>query len=380
MFSKKYVLVISTFFILLSNQLISYELVFRSIESINDSTKRAEILILDDNGDPINNIAPSDIIVLENNIDKKVISLKCPEKVKSEPLSTVLTIDASGSMLNNRGFEIAKSAARAWGEALFSYNENSELAITTFNYYNFLITDFLSSVYWINYYITSINTCCSVFNDYCCGTDYNKGFLSDNGNPNGGLNVASSGKYKKILVFLSDGMPNFIPETNKIIDFARENDITVFCVTLGFAMPELLKRIATSTGGDYFQNITNKEDAVRAYKSILKQSINVEPCVIEWESDLRCGRLSVSIPDYALNKSLNFIEPNDSLIPKLKYSSDVINFGNVDQDFRKDTTLKFYALVDSIRIDSIRFIHPDFSIKDGGIEETLFYLQTIVLN
>jgi len=58
--------------------------------------------------------------------------------------------------------------------------------------------------------------------------------------PGGSIMVAKTGKHKRVIVFLTDGMPQSEPNTAKIISEARDNNITIYCVTIGFPVPQCM--------------------------------------------------------------------------------------------------------------------------------------------
>ena len=126
-------------------------------------------------------------------------------------------MDASGSMFGE-GLDIAKAAAKAWIDILPL--GVSECAITSFN----------GSSYINQNFTTNKSRLVSAINTLPCddGTNYNSAMIEQ---PGGSIMVAKTGKHKRVIVFLTDGMPQSEPNTAKIISEARDADFTVTNIT-----------------------------------------------------------------------------------------------------------------------------------------------------
>lgn len=327
-----------------------------NIEAINDSTKKAKIMVLNSLNDIITPIQ-EDIRIIENGEEVEIVSIDCIKDIVNEPISSVLTIDVSGSMIGE-GLEIAKEAANTWVEDLFNYNKNSECGITTFSTYSNLLQNLTNNELYLKASINSF---------YAGGwTNYDDGFYDKYF---GGLNVLKNGKYKKVLIFLTDGFPcpNLNPNEQRIIELAKQHDITIYPVVIGSKAPSLLKRIALATGGQCFDDVLSREQANKIYKTILKLSIIQNPCEIVWKSRLKCGNINFNYIPFILTQSINFSLPS-SEVPQLITNSKIINFGQTKQGFLHDTTLTFYAKNDTIKIDTFFSINNQYSINISNNE------------
>ncbi len=220
------------------------------------------------------NLSVSDFEVWENGVKRKVLSVSCPAPKSPDPISSVLVMDASGSM-GGGNLSLAQNAARIWINNLPL--GKAECAITCFENRNYFIQDFTSNKSLL---LEKVN---SLFARG--GTDYDAAFISPEA---GGIIAASKGKYKRVIVFLSDGFPNQDPSTQEIIDKANENNICIFSVLLGQKTPECLKEITTKTGGMWFESGNSSKDIEAVYLQILHLAQDQQPCTIAWESEKSC--------------------------------------------------------------------------------------------
>jgi len=315
---------------------------------------------LDNNSNLISNIDLNDIEIKENNELREIITLNCPKENVFEKLSTVLTMDVSGSMYGG-GLDIAQEAAMSWINKLFQYNDSSECAITSFSDYSYDVTDFTNSKFWLEAGINRLYP--------LRGTNYDEGFMGSNG----GLYKAAKGKYKKILVFLSDGYPNFYPNESKIVEYAKQNGITIHAVIIGYEAPYLIKAITRATGGLYFEKIMDGNQALNAYNQILKISVVNKPCEIVWRSKIECGKIDYKYKPMQLTKTQFYSKP-DELRARLDLSTKYINFGLGKSGYTYDTTITVRAINQDVKIDTI--ISNDNKLKlDFGDKQFPFVLK-----
>ena len=197
-------------------------------------------------------------------MEREVLSVSCPEPAPPTAISSVLVMDVSGSMSGTM-LEKAQGAARSWVNGLPL--GKSECAITSFDTKNNMLQDFTKDRNRLLEKIELLGA--------GGGTDYEAGFI----NPlSGGLLVAQEGKYKKVLVFLTDGQPNFTPDVSTIVAEAHKYNITIFCVTLDMRCPQCLLDIAAQTGGTCFENVSTVEEAREVYLKILQTAQGDEAC------------------------------------------------------------------------------------------------------
>ncbi|MBK7577477.1 MAG: VWA domain-containing protein [Ignavibacteria bacterium] len=199
-------------------------------------------------------------------IDGKAVpitSIVCPEPSSPVDLSSVLTIDISGSMVRGGpNITLARSAAYAWIRAL---SAGSDCAVTAFDHKASLVSDFTSDTAALMKAIAALTP--------RGGTDYDAGLLTDE---IGGLSMAATGRGKRVLVFLTDGIGT--ANTSYMIEQARLNGITVYCVSLGMSMPESLRTLSEESGGLWFENVTTVEQAEMAYRRIHADATSPQSC------------------------------------------------------------------------------------------------------
>ena len=311
----------------------------------------AEFYAFDRNNQQIYDFQQGNLVLTENGIERQITNISCPQ---TEPLriSSVLTLDISSSMLGYR-MQMARNAARAWVQAMDL--NNSECAITTFNDYNFFNIDFSQDEDELNEAINKIGS--------YGGTSFNAGFIDSTA---GALLVAERGKYKRIIVFLTDGISE--GDQAKIIQQAKSIQATVYSVIIGMGAPDILKNISNATGGLWFDYINDEEQIKKVFLKILKDAQNSGPCTIEWLSDYECERnrdiTLTMITPYATDED-GYLAPENS-VPYLENDPGSISFGKVPPPATIDTTLVIKAVNSGINIQSINVSDPHFSITDHG--------------
>lgn len=223
-------------------------------------------------------------------VDSLVVN--CPDHSPATTISSVLTIDVSGSMrLGGPNLKLATEAASAWVQAL---EGNSDCAITAFDDGVMLLTDFTKSKSELTEAIQRLKP--------RGGTDYNKAF---NTSPQGALDVASRGRNRRILVFLTDGYGTLDPDS--VIRRAVGDSVTVYCVSLGLSMPDVLRTVAEKTGGLWFENVTTVEQALEAYRRIYADAVTQYGCTARWKAPEQCSDHTV-IQAQAGNATYQFVD------------------------------------------------------------------------
>lgn len=282
-------------------------LVIESIDTSAWPTVRAKVYLLDKEGKEIRSVRRDDIVVTENGQRRSVASVTCPRGESVDAISSVLTIDVSGSMSRSgtpRGtenIELAKAAARAWIDAL--PDGGSECAVTAFDDHAVMLRDLArdrvslrNAVEWLAPQK---------------GTNYEAALL---GAPAGALHVAARGGHRRAIVFLTDGLSNADPAP--IVARALELNVSIFCVTLGMDAPPVLREIAEGTGGSVFENVTTLDQARAVYQAILFRAFGGEPCEIVWTSAPDCSpdrSVVISLPSDSLSGTATYRAPQNSV-------------------------------------------------------------------
>jgi len=312
---------------------------------------KAEFYAFDRNNKQIYDFPDENLILTENGIDRDIISVSCPQ---TEPLkiSSVLTLDVSGSMVGYR-MEMAKNAARAWVEAMNL--THSECAITTFNESNYFNIDFSQDE-------DDLKEAIGLIGAYG-GTSFNAGLIDSVA---GSLLVAQRGRFKRTVVFLTDGISD--GNESKIIQLAQSTQSSIYCVVIGMGAPGILKRISNATGGLWFDNVNTEEDARKVFLKILKNAQNSGPCTIEWNSELDCERnrdvTFTMLTPFAKDDDY-FLAPESS-VPLIESDPVSVSFGKVVPTKALDTIITITAVNSDINIQSISVSDPRFLITNHG--------------
>ena len=326
---------------------------------------------IDRNDEPIR-LTTDNLELREDGIIRPITLLNCPEPQPIQPISSVLTLDISGSMKENlqRNLEIARAAARAWIEGMPL--GISECAVTSFNKGSFLNQDFTIDARKLLDAVNSLQP--------EGGTEYDKGLISPQ---TGAIPVALGGKHKRIVVFLTDGRGG--GNQAEIVQQAQAGDITIHCITVGFPAPPILKNIAQQTGGLWFENVSTPEQAVEIYRLLLQGSQGGAPCEIEWQSGPACDSVRFVTLDetqFDLQTSGSYIAPASS-IAELQIEPISVRFGTVSPGLTEDRVVRLTALNNPVHIRSItssdpRIVAvansapPEYTIPTGGFRDVTF--------
>jgi hypothetical protein len=95
--------------------LFSQSLTLFDIDASAYPVMRAKFYAFDADGNQLSGLAPGDVQLREDGVARTVTRLSCPPVSPPRAISSVLTIDISGSMSGAR-MQAAKAAARAWIE------------------------------------------------------------------------------------------------------------------------------------------------------------------------------------------------------------------------------------------------------------------------
>lgn len=255
---------------------------------------RGQFYAIDSLGRLVTGVGLQNTTLFENGEERRIISISCPTPPPPRPLSAVLTLDVSGSMSaardgRLRNIDIMQSSAKAFVNALTLGTPSpmlpggSECAVTSFDHENYLNQDWTTDRTRLLRAIDNLEP--------QGGTDYDAGFLN---RPAGGIEIAKTGKHRRILIFFTDGIGS--GNENDIIRAARAQDVRVYAVCLGLPAPLLLRNVAQATGGLVIDNITSAEQARQAFFTILLAAQDTPPCDIVWQSvqpTFNCGTVGV---------------------------------------------------------------------------------------
>ena len=345
--NPRYHILVVLFLLLLQN-LSGQSFELFDIDRENFPIVSGKFYAIDENDSQIHNISKQDIELKENGINREITFVSCPPQKSLKVLSAVLTIDVSGSMKGNN-LKYAKEAAKSWINALSL--GKSECALTSFDGSNYFNQDFTTNREKLLTAVDGLKAKGS--------TSFNAGFLEEKA---GALLAAEDGKYKKVIIFLTDGSSS--GDEQGIIKKANEIGATVFSVTLGYRCPPILKNISEKTGGMWFENITSGEEAKSIYMQILNIARGSGPCEIEWESEVSC----LKVKNYEANckpvnsRSSGTYIVKDEYVAKLELDPGSLRFGNVPPGETLEKTVKVTAKNSFFEIFDIIPDNPNFDV------------------
>ncbi len=317
---------------------------------------RARFLAFDEAGKVMEGIGVGDVRVAENGSERQVVQVRCPASAPVR-LSCVLSIDGSASMVQKGRDSIVRRAASTWINALpLGY---SECAVTSFNKYSHLNQDFTTDRIALLGAVSGLQ--------FRLGTNYDTAFAGTRG---GALTVASRGRFKKIVVLLSDGRGEGNEE--EIVRLARQNHITIYSLALTYECSPILKNVAERTGGRWYEKIVSAEEVEAICLEILGMAQGGEPCVLEWNSRPGCDRirmLSVELwrrtsPDIVLRDSVLFRLPASAVLG-LSVTPSRLSFGWSSSGSMGIGDVLLTAVGSAITVRSISTTDPRFTVVMG---------------
>jgi uncharacterized protein YegL len=318
---------------------------------------RAKFYASDGKNGRIANIGISDFEIKEDGISRPVTSVKCAENIKPKALSSVLVIDVSGSMAYGSGgapnLKLAETAARSWVNALPL--GRSECAIVSFDDQNYFNQDYTTNRSKLLDAISNLSA--------CGGTDYNQALIEPIA---GGLAVSEKGKYKKVIVMISDGAPNFEPGAERIIKEANRQNCIIYAVTLGMPAPNCLKDITRGSGGESFENVTTLDEAIRIYNYLLMAAQEEVSCEITWQSAPSCRgsivKTEFNLINYNLKNQTQYKLPINA-IAALEFEPYYVKFKNPPMNSVQTQKVIVKAKNSAFNVGDISVSNPNYDIS-----------------
>lgn len=360
LYMKKFFLFVCL--ILIPTALFSYSLILFDLNRTNFPTIQGKLYLLGDSGNVLTNVSHSDFELKENGVHRQILSISCPPAKDPKPLSVVLTIDVSGSMEHENRIGLVQQAALTFLHLLPL--GKSECAVTSFNSKSYIVQDFTTDREKLTDAVLSL-----LPNG---GTNYDAGLLNS---PGGSLKVSEAGKNKKIVIFLTDGEPNSEPMVDEIVNEAIRQNCSIYSVVVGMKAPQCLKDISTRTGGLWFENVTTQEQVTNVYKLILLVAEEIQPCVIEWESEKMCLYTDIDVVlrylPIGLIAQTTYLPPANS-IARLVFEPNYLSFKNIPPDSVVVRQVKVTAVNSDFNVTNISSLLPQlvvepsaFFLKDG---------------
>jgi outer membrane protein OmpA-like peptidoglycan-associated protein/uncharacterized protein YegL len=230
----------------------------------------ADIQAIGTNTDSLE-IAASQLQILENKEQIKPLEFSAP-KSSIIPLSITLVLDNSASMKGFK-FDMLKQTAKTFINKLPL--EITEVALATFNSQVNLRSDFTHDAKKLTESIDALSP--------NGGTNFNSAFLTDFF---GTIEVAKYGKYRRVVIFITDGLSE--ADVTQITEKAFKDSIEINCITIGLPMSDQLKDIASLTGGNHYNELINGNEIQLAYEKIYQNIQKNTYGKIVWKSKYSC--------------------------------------------------------------------------------------------
>ncbi len=341
--------------------LISQELILYNVDNSQFPIMNASFLAMKNKDSAYTDISINYFNISEMGIKRKVISVNCPEGEIPSSISSVLTIDVSGSMIGTRLANTIE-ASKLWVNMMNL--PASECGIVTFSSGASIMQDLTSEKLLL---IQKLNALKAMG-----GTNYEAALWSQQ---TGALNMVKRGKYKKVIVFLTDGLST-LKSYPDVIKECVDNEIVFYAITMDMLCPTPLKMIAEGTGGKWIENVKSKDQLLSIFMEILHEVQKMNPCTLVWESENFCsnpnqlvssvnGIMNFNYENVKLNKDFSYTL-NKNLLKSLKITPSAVNFGFVPIGAKKDTVIRLYAEKGDFNIFSIVSTNSDFSITPTG--------------
>ncbi len=324
------------------------------IDATGFPVMKAKLSAFDAAGDPVRPSA-SEVTVSEGGRGRSVVSISCPPTPPPLALSSVLVVDVSGSMKEMTGgvrrIDLAKAATGAWIQGLPA--GASECAVTSFDESNYLNQDFTTDRTRLLNAVSALSP--------GGGTDYDEGLLLA---ASGGLRISRNGKYRKVIVFLTDGLPASTPQTSAIIAEAQRQNCVIFAVTLSMFCPQSLRDIAAGSGGGWFENVSTVSQAEEIYRGILRQMRGSVPCDISWRSAVGCagGDQEVTFNWNGRQAKGTYRIPASG-VAKLDIVPPILNIRSKPTGVRFDTTITITAVNAPFNVTGITSSDPAYEMN-----------------
>lgn len=218
-----------------------------------------------------NSLIESDFEVQQANSILPILEVQIPKSTVI-PASVVLVLDVSSSMDGKR-YEALKKTAADFVNMMPT--EVTEVAIATFNNFVTLNSDFTHNKKDL------INTINKI--KIGGGTSYDNAFLTPS---SGAIHVASKGEYRRIVVFITDGLSDV--KEYVVTNAANADSIIISSITIGLPVSDKLKYISNNTGGSYHSNLNTQGQLSDALKNIYAEVQWNAMGKVKWLANYSC--------------------------------------------------------------------------------------------
>ncbi len=322
----------------------------------------------DNTGLAIRNFLPGDFTVVEDGITRTVQSVSCPPP-RTPPVCITLLIDISYSMSLANRLTYAKSAATKMVRSL-DYPPAST-GIVTF--------DDTTKIH-LNHSNDSNAVLAAINNmqiNFSGGTDFMGAFLDKT---TGGIDFSKTCSGDRYLIFLTDGVQTLTTaQENQLISAANNAGLRVYTMLFSQGTINLqLRRIATATGGRWFESVTTEAAAQAAFDEIVQRVYFYDPCEFVY---LTTGCETSRLLDVTLRKNnatatrSTSYQVDPAAIVTLDASTTYHDFGIIPNGSTRTTDITLTAQNGPLTVQSITSPSVAFQILNFGGSNPPFNLS-----
>ncbi len=319
----------------------------------------ARYLLINKAGIPDYSQIKEDFLITRNELKINTVNPPiCQNPQITESISYIITFDLAlnKSLSGTDNFVLGKSLVNNLIKNIDT--SKSEVALTSYNYLNYFNREFTNSrqeLYQeVNYW------------QKADGSMFNAGFLNNPANP---INISIPAKYKRAIVFITDGSGNVNDE--EIIAQAKSVGVRIIIVEIGRKISAKMKRIAEETDGFWIDNVNEKHNTADIANLIIAFAKGYKPCTISWTQDFTCEDfhdISISLPGKSVKQNFSYKTKNDAK-PMITSSLPFLAFSSVLPGKKKTITTTIVAKNADIHIDSIALKNKHFKIVKGNVKD-----------
>jgi WD40 repeat protein len=258
---------------------------------------KSDIFIFDEGIYPVNNINGNQILINDKGLIVSAEDFQCVNDEIFDTLKIVIAFDNGinrDSINGISNYDIAFSTLNTLIKAIDT--THTKVILTTFDYQNYLISDFTNSR-------DSLNT--SIINEFGKSSSYL--YPSMDFEPVGANNLLDYYDLNTAII-ITDG--NQKAGLDSISVKFQEKGLKVFAVQINSPASSKLSKICNETTGFSFPQITAKSSKISLAKKILSMAKGYKPCKLSWFSEISCNDTSginLTIPSLEISKDFSYI-------------------------------------------------------------------------
>jgi hypothetical protein len=332
----KYYILALLLFILVSNPIFCQTFKVSYIDGSKFPKIKASFLATDMYGKSFNDLTPSDFDVKENDVSvNSSVGVSCQDSTEVVPLRIVLVLDQSSSMElltvngNTRWSWVVSGVTSFLNHVNFT--NGTKVSVVSFGSFSYIRSPFSENPNAILDSISKIHV--------GGGTKYDPPFTNI---PNGAIEMLRNEpeKYRRIIVFLTDGEPSVPTNTDFIIKEAIDANVQIYSITLSMNINNELELISRMTSGKSFSAFY-ETDLSMIYQFIAMDLEKKQLCELSWNAPFGCNnehfrKVDINFKRNNTNVTKTYSAP-DTSIANLQFSENLLFF---DDPMPGDTTYK----------------------------------------